>query len=878
MSVSDAAGAEDTAIALNIIATLADGTTGPAETSLFLVDEGSDSILKIGVDGAIEVVVSQDEIKAATGERNADMDDRGIEIDNAGNIYFSEKGSDSILMKPAGGGDLQVVVSKSQIAGVTGTSSNHADPKSLTIGADGKVYIMDDKSNSIIAYDPSDGSVDLVAGEQTLEAFSAISAVDLKGDIVTSPNGTLYFVSDGKPNAVMAIDPATGDASIVASGTPFDDLDVYMTVAPNGDLIVADDGRANTIYRVEASSGDVSVFLSEPQIEAAAGQGVDLEGGISFDAEGNFYLAEENSDAVLVWTADDAAAGTIDTASGEVFVSRDDLQAVTGADADLEAGLTFGAWGIGDALAIVIAGVPAGAELSSGSDNGDGSWTLSSSQLAGLTITPAADDDSDFSLTVTVSTVDENGDTLTTLRTLDVEVTGVADAPQVSLSDATGAEDTAIALDISAALTDSSETLGISISGVPAGATLSAGSDNGDGSWTLSANQLAGLTITPPPDDSRDFSLTVTAISSEDGTTALSLESLLVTVSGVADLPRVTVADVTGAADSAIALDVSASLTDVSENLNVSIAGLPRGALLAAGNQVFLATAGHSVADVSGWDLAALTITPPSGDDSDFTLSVTATSVEPDGGDAASATADLEVSVIEAPQWGTPGDDEISGGKGDDLIDALAGDDFVWGGKGDDELYGNLGDDDLAGGKGDDVLDGGSGDDALDGGKGEDILYGGSGDDVLAGRSGEDILYGGDGDDELSGGSGEDILYGGAGVDVLRGGGGDDTFRFEALDELGDSITDFRSGHDKLAFDSDAFNIEFDLATGRIADDAFIGVEDFDAESSDLSTAFVFDQSSHELYFDQSGVGEGYTLVANIEDGELDIADILMVE
>ncbi|HJM51092.1 MAG TPA: CHASE2 domain-containing protein, partial [Alphaproteobacteria bacterium] len=59
-----------------------------------------------------------------------------------------------------------------------------------------------------------------------------------------------------------------------------------------------------------------------------------------------------------------------------------------------------------------------------------------------------------FSLTVTATSTEADGDTASTVSTLNVAVTGVADAPTVSVSDASGAEDTAIALDISAAVTD----------------------------------------------------------------------------------------------------------------------------------------------------------------------------------------------------------------------------------------------------------------------------------------------------------------------------------------------------------------------------------------------------------------------------------------
>ena len=88
-----------------------------------------------------------------------------------------------------------------------------------------------------------------------------------------------------------------------------------------------------------------------------------------------------------------------------------------------------------------------------------------------------------------------------TSATIDVQVDAVADAPTLNVTSATtGDEDGAIALTITSSLvdTDSSETLSIEITGVPAGATLSAGTDNGGGSWTLTPAELAGLTITPP--------------------------------------------------------------------------------------------------------------------------------------------------------------------------------------------------------------------------------------------------------------------------------------------------------------------------------------------------------------------------------------------
>ena len=112
---------------------------------------------------------------------------------------------------------------------------------------------------------------------------------------------------------------------------------------------------------------------------------------------------------------------------------------------------------------------------------------------------------------------------------------------------------------------------------------------------------------------------------------------------------------------------------------------------------------------------------------------------------------------------GTPGDDNIDGTSGDDVIVGLAGNDRIRG----------LG--------GSDVICGGDGDDRLVGGSGADILSGGDGNDFIAGDAGKDRLVGDDGDDALRGGGGDDELDGRDGTDDCRGGlGTDDLLRCES--------------------------------------------------------------------------------------------------
>ena len=247
-----------------------------------------------------------------------------------------------------------------------------------------------------------------------------------------------------------------------------------------------------------------------------------------------------------------------------------------------------------ESLAVTITGVPGGASLSAGTDLGGGAWSLTLAQLTGLTITPPPGSEADFILGVTAtSTEAANGDQASTTGTINVTVVDKpADAPTLSTTAATGNEDTAIPLAIASALTDSGEVLSLEISGVPvgAGASLSAGTDQGGGVWLLTPAQLTGLTITPPTNSDVDFSLTVTATSTEplNGSTATTTATLDVTVIAVADAPTLS-ATAAGDEDTPIPLTISAALTDTdgSESLSaVRIFGVPTGATLSAGTFV----------------------------------------------------------------------------------------------------------------------------------------------------------------------------------------------------------------------------------------------------------------------------------------------------
>ena len=301
-----------------------------------------------------------------------------------------------------------------------------------------------------------------------------------------------------------------------------------------------------------------------------------------------------------------------------------------------------------ETLSVNVAGLPSGAVLSAGTHNADGSWTLTPAQLANLTFTaPAGSFAGTANLAVTATASEPDGSHMATSATLAVAVAGVASAPTLNVASASGEAGSIIALTIASALAaaDGTETLAIKIAGVPSAASLTAGTKNADGSWTLTPSQLSNLSLIAPPAGSfaGTANLTVTATATEsDGSQASTSASLPVAIAGVATAPTLTVQSAAGSAGGAIPLSIASALTstDGTETLSINIAGLPSGATLSAGTP-------HADGSwtLTPAQLANLTLTAPAGGFAGIAdLTVTATATEPDGSSALT-TAPLSVVI-----------------------------------------------------------------------------------------------------------------------------------------------------------------------------------------------------------------------------------------
>ncbi len=185
---------------------------------------------------------------------------------------------------------------------------------------------------------------------------------------------------------------------------------------------------------------------------------------------------------------------------------------------------------------------------------------------------------------------------LSNIATVTINVTAVADLPTLNTPvSVSGAEDTAIPLGISGNLNDNdgSETLTFEITGAPAGATFSGGS-NIAGVWTVSAGQITALTITPPTNSDVDFTLQITAVARETSNGSIARTApprpLQVNVIAAADTPALTFQPTipgNRAEYSIIPLGLTGTLTDTdgSEFLMLTISNVPLDAEIIGGTE-----------------------------------------------------------------------------------------------------------------------------------------------------------------------------------------------------------------------------------------------------------------------------------------------------
>ncbi|MEA2921827.1 MAG: large repetitive protein, partial [Bradyrhizobium sp.] len=501
-------------------------------------------------------------------------------------------------------------------------------------------------------------------------------------------------------------------------------------------------------------------------------------------------------------------------------------------------GLTASAFEIDqNAPSIVISGLGSDT-LSAGTDNHNGTWTLTTGQLSGLMLTVGAEETGPLSLhVVATDTETGTGNFASSSTDITVTVNEKADAPNLAAvsSSLSVLEGGTVALNLSASAFETDQNAPSIVIGGLGSDTLSAGTNNHDGTWTLTPGQLTGLTLTVGAEETGPLSLHVVATDTETGTGnfASSSTDITVTVNEKADAPNLSApTTVSGNAGTPILLGITASHAEVDQHdPSIVISSIPTGATLTDANHDVLTITGGSIT-LTLSELNGLALTDASS--ASGTLHVVATDTETGSGNTASSSADIAYSVLQTdagPPTGinfvlsTSGilaADNTSNGNqlnaNTDLGTFVAtgdpdpGDTFHYGLTGTDAgLFSlNTTSGELSVGASNvSVLTDGSGNvvpyhltiTAFDqvnnstatsvsvwvAGAGADSLSGGSGIDIMFGMNGQDILTGNGGSDALLGGPNADTLTGGLGADQLVGGAGKDNFVYKAVNDSSSS-------------------------------------------------------------------------------------------
>ncbi len=625
-TISDGQGGTDTATATVTVT----GSTAGVIATADAVTTGEDSSVTIDVlsndvdlDGGVLSVV---DAVLPTGV------DGTVVVNANGTISFTPGGEFDAL----GVGESQDVVITYTVTNDGGlTTTSTTATVTVTGSNDGPIATAD------VATTDEDSSVtiNVLANDtdadtsDTLTVTDATLPVGVDGEVVVNPDGTISFTPGAEFDALGVGD--TQDVVITYTisdgqgGTDTATATVTVTGSNDGPVATADVATTDesTAVTIDVLANDTDIDGNVLSVTGATlPDGIDgtvvvnADGTVTFTPGDSFatMVDGETQDVEITYTIADETGAT-STATVTVTVNGQDVTPPpdpipdpapdTGPQADIADLSVTSAVGAEDSavalninavlndldggdesLSITISNIPAGAVLSDGTQNADGSWTISSytddngalvsvaDQLDGLTMTPPRDFYGDINLSVTAtSTEAASGDSISTTQTLGVTVTPEFDNPNLGVADASGAEGTAIPLDVTADMDPGAvETVvDVIVAGVPNGAVLSAGTDNGDGTWTLQATELDGLTITPPLGFSGDMTLTALATSSDGGT---SLNWFTVGVDDITNAP-VAVDDLaTTGEDTGVTIDVLANDTDIDGNvLSVTGATLPDG-------------------------------------------------------------------------------------------------------------------------------------------------------------------------------------------------------------------------------------------------------------------------------------------------------------
>lgn len=380
--------------------------------------------------------------------------------------------------------------------------------------------------------DPDRGGEDGVADPADAGAAGEVVDPPADGEATDPPSG------DGELDGLGPVDPSTPDAA-----TP--DAELGEEDLPDREpeeIEPVEDGQDGAVDPTDPDTTDPAPADAVPE-ETDEPDPAPVEGGTVGDEPSDTEPNEggetgpDGSDTA--GDAGDAEQPVVDQVTDPIVSDDDDDGAADGSDwVDPNDPDTQGSAPLDMGSDDADPSDPDAADAADADPTGDGEAGDTGSPIPGV---PVEDNPSDPSAVDGTGGVDEPG-------TTDLPA---AEAPVLILTDTSGDEDQGIPLDIAATSINPENSFSVTITGVPAGASLSAGTAEVDGTWRLEAADLDGLALIPPTDFSGIVELTVSATSIEGSGNASTTGALAIDVAPVADTPelRVTVEQVGTSSD-----------------------------------------------------------------------------------------------------------------------------------------------------------------------------------------------------------------------------------------------------------------------------------------------------------------------------------------
>ncbi|MBB1489606.1 Calx-beta domain-containing protein, partial [Oceanospirillum sediminis] len=564
-------------------------------------------------------------------------------------------------------------------------------------GVPNELIIQDANGNKIGNYsDNGDGTVDIVLKGSEVPDGGGLSLHDTTGtyggeftvDITAfSLDKVTHEIEQGTDNVTLTINPVASAITEVDAGSaqtdkisgtednagmPLD-LDVIMTDLDGSEKLQITFGDEFTNEGFSAtytdSDGNTQTLTDESLLTPDEAQSIQLipDANYSgdFDLTVNVKSVEVDANGNVLDTLADAVSKTVQVIvnpeADSVTIDSISDQTVAEDTAGVDLGLNLSLDDASEELNLTLSGLEPGSSVSVAGQsvtvggNGTVSFNnLTEADAETLSLTPPDNYSGTMNINVSVKTVDGN-DVLDTAvsQSFSFEVTPEADDIQINSAGGEGAEDSAINLGLDFALVDSSELLDVTLSGQEPGSEISinggaqVGTVNGDGSVTfegLTLTQAESLQVTPPDNYSGTMDMHI-SVKTVDGTDVLDSPKTLefaIEVTPDADQPDLDdplLSDGVENDDGSFSyeLDLSASLTDSSEQLSLRVDGIPDDCTLTNDNGDTLTVIDGSIV-LTPDQLEGLTLTSPeelvSDGEGGLNIEATAISTEDDDSSA----------------------------------------------------------------------------------------------------------------------------------------------------------------------------------------------------------------------------------------------------